>query len=356
MAKMDWFRMYSEARNDKKLAFLSDSEFRVWFNLLCYCSEQSERGSIDFSDPELLAIEVCNGEIELLTITINKLKRLRMLVEESETISFVNWAERQYDKPSDAPASVRERVQKHRDSQKPAILNTDNAVKRDVTPCNAVKRDVTHRGEEIREEKNRGEGEGVATCAGVHENSAEPVDLPAPPPLLESDWATPAIQKQAERPAIPSPMDTPAYWKELEKEGYSPEEIVAGLAKMRNERNKDPDTMTSPAILGYLRRLMPDIRGQTQTANAIPKPKTPEELAKERKERQKEEERQAKERTDAYISRCAEEKGMTVDEYRKWSENENATLAAACLAGLSKGRRYGGEGKQFGSGGAKTPY
>lgn len=344
MAKMDWFRMYSEARNDKKLAFLSDSEFRVWFNLLCYCSEQSERGSIDFSDPELLAIEVCNGEIELLTITINKLKRLRMLVEESETISFVNWAERQYDKPSDAPASVRERVQKHRDSQKPAILNTDNAVKRDVTPCNAVKRDVTHRGEEIREEKNRGEGEGVATCAGVHENSAEPVDLP-PPPLLESDWITQTTQGTATRQYVPSPMAKPSWWQTLEKD-YTPEEITTAYQKMQNERGKDPATMSSSAILGYLRALMPDIRGQTQTANAIPNPKTPEELAKERKERQREEERQAREREIAYIAPFAKEKGMTHDEYIRWVENENAERAAAIMETVSQSRREGREGRQ----------
>ena len=77
---MNWFRLYSEARNDAKLRTLSDAEHRVWFNLLCYAAEQKpERGSIFDFDMDVLAIEVAAGDSDLLIETLKKLSRLRII-------------------------------------------------------------------------------------------------------------------------------------------------------------------------------------------------------------------------------------------------------------------------------------
>ena len=338
-----WLRLSDDVLDDPKVQKLPAPLFKIWVNLLCLANKGEQRGLLPDIESIAFRLRISDEEAEKAIATLTE----RGLLDTSEEgVSPHNWNSWQSTPayPSWSPENSRVRMQKSRENKKSGQHQKDVAsvtsVTSDVTSVTSVDID------KIRGDIDKSRGEVVATCAGVHENSAEPVDPPATPPLLESDWATPSIQRQAERPPIPSPMDTPPYWKELEKEGYSPEEIVAGLAKMRNERNKDPDTMTSPAILGYLRRLMPDIRGQTQTANAMPKPKTPEELAKERKERQKEEERQAREREIAYIAPFAKEKGMTHDEYIRWVENENAERAAAYMETVSRSRREGREGRQ----------
>lgn len=115
---MDWFRMYSEARNDAKIRSLSDSEHRVWFNLLCFANEQEARGSICDYDDDLLAVEVASGDIELLQQTLSRLVKLRIINIEEGDIEFINFRKRNYDNPSDNPDSTRERKRKQREREK----------------------------------------------------------------------------------------------------------------------------------------------------------------------------------------------------------------------------------------------
>ena len=124
MSRLPWFRLYSEARNDRKLESLSDAEFRVWFRLLCYAAETEPRGVFEIDD--LLGVEVgCeNGDMASM---LEKLKRLRIIDVEEELGYFIAFADRQYDKPSDAPEQVRERVRRYRERKK-------NAEAGDVTP------------------------------------------------------------------------------------------------------------------------------------------------------------------------------------------------------------------------------
>jgi len=119
---LKWLRLYSEARNDAKLRYLQDDEFRVWFNLLCLSSEQEERGIINLCK-QLLAVEVANGDVDLLDRTLGKLNMLKIATISDDTIEFINFKKRQYDNPSDQPEEVRKRVQKHRDEQKKRQCN-----------------------------------------------------------------------------------------------------------------------------------------------------------------------------------------------------------------------------------------
>lgn len=123
---MRWFKMHTEARNDQKLDTLTDAQFRVWFRLLCYAAEQEERGTAECDD-ELLAVEVSKGNSDILTSTIDRLVKLKIIAKNDGLISFVNFAKRQYDKPSDHPNRVNERVKRHRNAKCNAP----------VTPCNA---------------------------------------------------------------------------------------------------------------------------------------------------------------------------------------------------------------------------
>lgn len=142
---MDWFRFYTEVRNDNKLRLLSDAQHRVWVHLMCLAGEQEQRGTlVGFSD-FLLAAEVANGDIELYRATRDLLIELRILQRgPDESLSFINWQKRQYVKPSAEPERVRERVAKHRASVKASTETPVNEAtgicNTNVTRCNADER------------------------------------------------------------------------------------------------------------------------------------------------------------------------------------------------------------------------
>src|SRR5688572_22985273 len=122
---MKWFKMFSEARNDAKLRTLTDAEFRVWFNLLCLAAEQPERGVINGYSLQLLAVEVTGGDVPLLLAVLDKVTLLRVTCVTGVTcvtdvtiepeITFLKFHERQYEKPSNEPEKVAERVRRHRE-------------------------------------------------------------------------------------------------------------------------------------------------------------------------------------------------------------------------------------------------
>ena len=134
MSNNGWFRLYAEARTDKKLATLTDSEFRVWFNLLCYAADNADsRGTIPQMKDHLLTVEVSNGDRSLLNGTLQKLVDLDIVAVSDDGITFVHYKERQYEYPSWRPEATRERVQKHR------------ALKQDVTTVKQAVTRVTRR-------------------------------------------------------------------------------------------------------------------------------------------------------------------------------------------------------------------
>lgn len=115
MTRLQWFRMYTEARTDRKLAAFTDEEFRVWFNLLCYSAESEPRGVVAYNgDNEILALEVAGGDEDLLSRAVTRMSRLHILDEDEGYLVFRSFAERQYDKPSDLPEAARERKRRQR--------------------------------------------------------------------------------------------------------------------------------------------------------------------------------------------------------------------------------------------------
>jgi len=144
---MKWFRMYYEARNDKKLALLSDAQHRTWFWLLCFAAEQEgHRGVIQGYTDKLLAVEVCGGDVDLLNATLAILDEYRITERNAEGITFIAFRKRQYDKPSDEPEAIAERVIRHRNAKcvsRNDLSTFETLVKRDVTPLQrAITREV----------------------------------------------------------------------------------------------------------------------------------------------------------------------------------------------------------------------
>ena len=119
-------RLYSEARNDRKLNALNDQQFRVWFRLLCMAGEgEGElRGTVDASRRRLLAIEVGDGDEDALEQVLARLQQLYLIeIVGGERIIFPSFLRRnpQMTYESATPNGVRERVRRHR-----AARGTDN--------------------------------------------------------------------------------------------------------------------------------------------------------------------------------------------------------------------------------------
>ena len=131
---MRWLRLYSEARNDRKLAILTLAERGVWVNLLCFANEQEERGTFDASDRYVLALECADGDEDVLTSALDKLLRVKHLTDLGDgRLSFRTFQARQYDKPSDAAEATRERKRKQRERAASHNDHDGNAMSRDVT-------------------------------------------------------------------------------------------------------------------------------------------------------------------------------------------------------------------------------
>ena len=106
---MKWFRLWTEARNDAKLRLLTNAEFRVWFQLLCFAAEQEPRGSINGVPGGKLAAEVSGGKPELLERTIAKLMRLHIVERKDDRLVFIHFGDRQYEFESERPENVAKR-------------------------------------------------------------------------------------------------------------------------------------------------------------------------------------------------------------------------------------------------------
>lgn len=131
---LPWFRMYAESRMDPKLDALNDREFRIWHKLLCLASESEDRGSVDYLDPEYVAMNLRVGPDELDS-AIGRMVRLRLIERSDGWVMFPAFVSRQYTKPSDMPNATRERQKRSRAHRRRSEAKRDKGVtSRDVTP------------------------------------------------------------------------------------------------------------------------------------------------------------------------------------------------------------------------------
>jgi hypothetical protein len=137
MAAMEWLKLHKDIRNDAKLRSMTMAQRWIWVALLTYAGEQPERGVIADYDPEILAVEVCDGDVTLCNATVTRYIALRMLHVDGNALVVTNFEKRQAGKkkPSDSPERVKLRVQKHRN----APVTPRNAP---VTPRNATDKDI----------------------------------------------------------------------------------------------------------------------------------------------------------------------------------------------------------------------
>jgi len=138
MAKLPWFKLYTEIIDDPKLSKFTGDQFRILVFLMCLARESDEPGLIQMDTTEIAwrvrrPIEEVESTIELCQ------QGPKPIIEAVENgLVVVKFLDRQYDKPSDQPQATRERKQKQRDKDR---------CHAEVTPSHAIEE---RRGEEIR--------------------------------------------------------------------------------------------------------------------------------------------------------------------------------------------------------------
>lgn len=281
---MNWFKLYTEARNDAKLRSLTDAQHRVWFRLLCYAAEQPERGTIRGLPIALVATEVADGDQELLSETCNALQALqgvtwRYTALHGVEITFVNFAKRQKIKPSDRPERIKERVTKHRIQRTSAKHKNGNAP---VTPCNAPETPRNAHRDRYRDRENTPPtppGGGVGACV----SSPLPDSHSAPTPGLPDEPFVPPASPDSAVPPPPVAND-PA---EVDRVAARAERLFPGLdwgPKVRQVSGDVPtahldyaldaaysaDKRSWPYVLGVLRRVA--VEGLPDPGTSPPRP------------------------------------------------------------------------------------
>lgn len=144
---LPWFRLYTESRNDSKLDALNDREFRIWHKLLCFAAESKDRGTVDYIDPEFVAMELRLG-VDELDSAISRMARLRLVERSDQYVRFPSFEQRQYDKPSDRPEATRERKANSRKSSSHAMSRVDKR-RTDKEQKGSGERDEEHIGQVI---------------------------------------------------------------------------------------------------------------------------------------------------------------------------------------------------------------
>jgi hypothetical protein len=163
--------LWHDARTDPKLRTLTDFEFRMWFNLLLYSSEQEERGVVSLTDKDEVCLQIgllyeggddgCgDANTDALDSIVKVLVRRRLAVLDDGSLVFPAFVERQYENPSDRPEAVRERKRKQREKER-----DDNTSHEDVTTCHDKSRTETEEETEEETEKKRSAREEIGGIA-----------------------------------------------------------------------------------------------------------------------------------------------------------------------------------------------
>lgn len=109
---MRWLRLYNEIIDDPKIGLLKDREFRLFIEILCIASQQSDTGSTRLTH-EQITWRLRRGIKSSMT-TLLRLKLVEEKIENGEKIIWVkNWEKRQFSSDSSY-----DRVKRYREKKR----------------------------------------------------------------------------------------------------------------------------------------------------------------------------------------------------------------------------------------------
>lgn len=144
---MEWFRFHDKALDNDKVQALPGDLFKHWVNLMCLANQGKPRGTLPTRVSQIaFRLRISIGECEAILAELRQ-RKLLDYGDDDVPMAPHDWEEHQYDKPSDAPSRVGERVKRHREQEKSNALQgetPEGATAEIVTPgVTPLKRAVT---------------------------------------------------------------------------------------------------------------------------------------------------------------------------------------------------------------------
>jgi hypothetical protein len=109
-----WFKLHHDLPDDIKLRRFTPQEKWAWVTLLCLASRSEQRGFIKADDEDIAEYCEFNTTQDWLYYRDKLIAKGMLEISATGTLHVLHWEARQYQKPSDTPQSVKERVRKHR--------------------------------------------------------------------------------------------------------------------------------------------------------------------------------------------------------------------------------------------------
>ena len=122
-----WFRMYADVLDDPKVQRLPPDLFKVWVNLLCLASRND--GVLPPVEDIAFALRMSQD----VTVTVTAELVTRGLLDQGDSLSPHNWAERQFRSDTPESAAERKRAQRAREKERAKAEN--------VTTCHSDSHD-----------------------------------------------------------------------------------------------------------------------------------------------------------------------------------------------------------------------
>lgn len=288
---MDWLKLYHEARTDPKLLTLTPEQHLVWFNLLCFASEQKIRGTIESDNFRILALEVSRGDLDLLEETLVTLEALSIVTRVTARhqtspsvtgvkITFKNFAERQL-----SDGAKRQRKYKEKKKLQKQRVTGDGAVTRG--DAGDVDKEL-----ELEKEIYISPAGACTRDTIVRDNPPQPTSTPRRTP---EDTAA----VEAARLILAGGLDTEPIARELDRLEDQPGYVTTPgwkfhVAAERQVLLSDPGKRRSPRYFFAVARGI----GDDEKPRPAPPKKAPEEVAEDWTRRMREEREKEKPKVD----------------------------------------------------------
>lgn len=131
-----WFKLHHDLPDDIKLRRFNPQEKWAWVVLLCIASKARIRGVIEADDEDIAEYCEFNTKQDWLYYRDKLIAKGMLEVGPDGNLHILHWEDRQYEKPSDRPVAIRDRVRRYREKKR---LEQKAASE---TPCNALQTPV----------------------------------------------------------------------------------------------------------------------------------------------------------------------------------------------------------------------
>lgn len=141
---MKWFKLHHDLPDDIKLRRFSPQEKWAWVVLLCLASKSKDRGIIQADNDDIADYCEFNSTQDWLYYRDKLIQKGMLEFNGDGNLLICHWEDRQYEKPSDRPSAIKERVDRHRAKKKAEVETPCNALQ---PQCNATDTDTEIRSE-----------------------------------------------------------------------------------------------------------------------------------------------------------------------------------------------------------------